>query len=224
MSIEKQTHPVSEIRSLPLYRGLVYFDADQRFSCEDFDSWPDGRLDKDSYRKKLESLKERGFREFFPQITLTKTEFQSDAKFLAVQTKDSKVEAERVLRDIETETEKKWQLEVIVETYEQNQQKMRIFIREKYSPEALNENAKVLRDYFGGNYLLKKGDREYPDDNICWVIEALEEGRIEKARLDYEQQGDKWKDLPKSFLEDSLFDDDNMSTRQRIKKWSGVDN
>lgn len=224
MSIEKQIGPALEIRNQPIYHGLVYFDADQRFSREDFDSWPEGKLDKDSYRKKLVSLKERGFREFFPQITLTKTEFQSDAKFLVVQTKDSNVEAERVLREIETETEKKWQLVVIVETYEQNQQKMRIFIREKYSPEALNENAKVLRDYFGGNYLLKKNSREYPDDYICWVIEALEEGRIEKARLDYEQQGEKWKDLPMSFLEESLFDDENMSTRQRIKKWSDIDN
>lgn len=206
-----------------IFGPVSYFDADKRFLKEDSDSWPDGKLDKKSYEEKLKNLKERGFREYLPQITLTKTEFQPDAKFVAVQVKNEKVEAERILKEIEMETGKKWQLEVIVETYEQNQKKARVFIREKYGREALGEVAKTLRSRLGGEYLLKKGDNGYPQDNRCWVIEALEEGDVLKARVDFEQQGDKWNKQLTDYLESWLFDEENLSTRQRIKKWQEND-
>ncbi len=223
MSNENLFGSALETKNQPVYPSMVFFEADGRFSKVDFEAWTEGKLDKDDYKEKIEELEDRGFQEYFPQVTLTKTEFQPDAKFTAIQTKDPIEEAKKILREIETETDKKWQMEIIIETYEQNQKKMRIFIREKYSKDALAEEAKTLREHFGGKYLLGKDDNEYPHDYICWVVESLEEGMIERARIDYEQQGDKWDEWSIDFLEECLFDEINMSAKQRIKKWTEVE-
>lgn len=202
------------------YEAIRCFEADQRFVKEDFGNWSEGKLDKDGYKEKLRSLEERGFQEYFPQITLTKTEFQKDAKFLTVQNKDAKKEAERVLREIETETGKQWQLEVIVETYEQNQKKMRIFIREKYYQKALVEIAEQMKLVVGEQ---RFREAEEKDDYVNGVYLFLKNGSIDKARADFENQLDKPeysvdRDLYK-FLCEFMYDDDVLSPFAKREKW-----
>jgi len=205
-------------KKLEEYESIRYFEADERFAKSDFDVWPKGKMDKDDLKERVVSLMDRGFQEYLPQIVLTRTEFQSDAKFLTVQNKNEKDEAEKVLREIEETIGNKWQMEVIVETYGQNQKKMRMFCREKYGKNSLGEIAELVKTKIKSERFSEAVEK---DDYINGVYTYLKRGDIDRARAEFKGQYDKFVNYPELdvFLSLSMFDDDILSPNMEQLRW-----
>lgn len=179
----------------------------------------DRRFEEEEYKGKVKDLLDRGFQEWPEGIALTKTKFSATAMFETVESSTAEEEERKVFQRVEAETGKKWQVVSIVEIYDQKQKRLHVFLRQKYGVKTLTELSEKIKVMPSVKYDPNN------DNYLSWVLQALEEGSVEKARVDFEQQRGKFEVNSELYnlLCEALYDDEVLSPRDSIKKWQGTD-